>query len=867
MNKNNVYELTSKEIVKLRGCSLREVKSRIDFENLKQIIADPFASKQRTMTFLHYFCLYQPTPTILSYLIFLGLDPNTLSSDRHTCLSLYFSRTKYDLSVITLLVQHGGKMDLISNEHNPLLKLLKENNLKMRMINYLLKEGAELDCVDPKTGCTLLHLLCKGKKKKTPYGLLKRLMAKGADVNTKDKSGRSALDYIFSNKTKFDFQILKIFVQNGYDLRNLNPKNSPLITCCKEISVKEDKVCYLLDNGIDVNFQSKENGNTSLHYLTINNTLTEKMFEKMMRSGLQINLENHQGLTAFNYFCQKEKLVLNFELLKQFITNGSDLKKIKITENPLFAYCSQRHLNFEAINLLFNSDLDLKIIQPPRNFSILMMLCNHSDLPLELIGNYLNKDQQTINYQDHHGWTALAHACNVGGNNILPAIKMLIANGADVNVYSKTGYSALEIHAARPSPHFGVVKYLIKSGSKVNNKEHYHTTILQLFSQKEKINYSIIKYLLKHGADVNSMSTTVPHIMCSIASRENPDLEFFQLLISKYKSLVNPVNSLLETPLHLLCRNPHTTDETLKYLIENGANLNAQDKDGKTALHILLYRFQPKRKLTMPILQLLLERGADPNLSDKIKQTPLHYPINRELFIPALALLIKFGADCYLQDMNHRTPLDTLYESTDSKLELLECFIQNSKTLENLNDLLEFICKKTSRDIEPIKLLVSNGAQLQSVSNIHSPLIYRCKSSPLVDSELRYLIENGCNVNAKDCRGTPVMSLLTGRGYLDLSIYKLLIDKGANINSLNLVKQTPFQCYIKNTFTPILKVVDFFVQNGADLNNLDDNGLNVLDNLINTHSRYSNIYHIFFYLVHSGASTNLPKVLYPDSYS
>ncbi|KAJ6249540.1 transient receptor potential cation channel subfamily a member 1 [Anaeramoeba flamelloides] len=815
MNKNNVYELTSKEIVNLRNYSLREVKSRIDFENLKQIIVDPFYSKQRTMTFLHYFCLYQPTPTILTYLLFLGLDPNVLSSDRHTSVSIYFSRKKYDLEVIKLLVENGGRLDLISKENNPLLKLLKENKLKIGMINYLIEKGCAINCVEKKTGCTLLHLLCKGRRKKDPYALLKTLISKGVNMNTKDKSGHSALDCIFFSKTKFNFSILKIFVQNGYDLRNLNPKNSPLITCCKEISLKEDVVCYLIDNGIDVNFQLKENGNTGLHYLTINNTLTETMFDKMMRSGLKINLENHQGLTAFNYFCQNKKLVLNYEFLKKFITNGSDLKKINFTENPLFVYCSQKVLSFEAINLLINSGIDLNFKQYPSKTGVLMQLCNRADLPLELIDNFLKKDRKTINYQDKRGWTALIHACHAGKSNLLPVIKTLIANGADVNISTDSDYTALEVYANRKNTQKGVAKLLIRSGSKLNRSVNSHIPVLQLFSQKKAIiNFPIIKNLLKHGADVNTRANNGSYLIHLIASCQNPDLELFQLL-TKYNAEINPVNRLSETPLHLLCRNPHTTIEALKYLIENGANLNAEYKNGKNVLHILL----EQKDINLPVLQLLLEMGADPNLSCDWKQTALHLLLQRkDVDIRALDLLLKFGADWTLKDSRHVTPLYQINNYNNMKLEILECFVKYSKSVTVLNSLLQFVCQLIPLDIRYIKLLVSEGAQLISLDEKKSPLIYYCSRRRVLSDNINYLIENGIDVNAIGSSGKPAISLLAERGmFVYLKTFQLLIEKGADINPISFFNETPLQLHIKSK-TPNYKIVKFFVKNGADLN-------------------------------------------------
>lgn len=57
--------------------------------------------------------------------------------------------------------------------------------------------------------------------------------------------------------------------------------------------------------------------------------------------------------------------------------------------------------------------------------------------------------------------------------------------------------------------------------------------------------------------------------------------------------------------------------ETVKLLLNGGANVNAQDQKGTTALHSAAYRGNKD------IVEILLNNGADPSISDFNGHTPL----------------------------------------------------------------------------------------------------------------------------------------------------------------------------------------------------------------------------------------------------
>ena len=120
----------------------------------------------------------------------------------------------------------------------------------------------------------------------------------------------------------------------------------------------------------------------------------------------------------------------------------------------------------------------------------------------------------------------------------------------------------------------------------------------------------VLTLLLKHNADVNSMSDTGSTPLRSACYKTN--LDIVKLLIHNNAdikkanyvggpSLINSVQSV----------------ELCELLLRNGAEVNAQDIKGKTALH---YAIQEKRLETT---KLLLSFGADPFLESSLKDDAL----------------------------------------------------------------------------------------------------------------------------------------------------------------------------------------------------------------------------------------------------
>lgn len=115
--------------------------------------------------------------------------------------------------------------------------------------------------------------------------------------------------------------------------------------------------------------------------------------------------------------------------------------------------------------------------------------------------------------------------------------------------------------------------------------------------------------------------------------------------------------------------------ETAVYLIEKGANVNAQDKHGRSVLHFIVNK--PEEPCAKRITKMLLERGADPNVKADRGNNALwdacHFSCDR--IYDLVELVLEYGGDVNSKNNRGISPLDMAYQRGYKKMiELLEAY-------------------------------------------------------------------------------------------------------------------------------------------------------------------------------------------------
>ena len=115
--------------------------------------------------------------------------------------------------------------------------------------------------------------------------------------------------------------------------------------------------------------------------------------------------------------------------------------------------------------------------------------------------------------------------------------------------------------------------------------------------------------MFRNGADRNEQDM----FDCWMISKFQADT--VKLLIN-YGADVTTQDETFRTPLHLAAFSGST--ETVQILIEHGADVTAQDETFRTPLHLAAFSG------STGTVQLLIEHGADVTAQDRSQKTPLH---------------------------------------------------------------------------------------------------------------------------------------------------------------------------------------------------------------------------------------------------
>ena len=199
----------------------------------------------------------------------------------------------------------------------------------------------------------------------------------------------------------------------------------------------------------------------------------------------------------------------------------------------------------------------------------------------------------------------------------------------------------------------------------------------------------------------------------------------------------------------------------------------------------------------------LIENGADVNAADLTGFTALMSSSYLGL-LDVISLLIKKGANVNAHDNNGNTAL--IMAVNTARISIAKLLIDNGADVNaTTNDGTTILIRASERDnIDIIRLLIENGANVNTADqNGKTPLMSASLHRKLGAVEL--LIENGANVNAADQNGKTALILTSSRAgqvivFNDyLPIVKVLIEKGADIDAADNEGKTALNYARKST--------------------------------------------------------------------
>lgn len=451
-----------------------------------------------------------------------------------------------------------------------------------------------------------------------------------------------------------------------------------------------DAVQFLLKHDADVNARRSSDLSTSLHLAANNGEL--RVTQLLLNHAAVVDSRNNKGQTPLHLVARLEMSLNESDrpgVVRLLIAHGADVNARDITHATPLHYASCRG-RLEVARVLLDHGAkanDQGATQTPLH---LLLESNNNSHDVLILVELLLKFGADANLQDGNDQTPLHIALR---KKWLEVARKLLEHGANPNAKDDQGQITLHLVLqpiyTEPTGHTDLVELLLKCGANVNAQDKNNATPLHLASSR---GWSpTARRFLDCGANPNA--------------QDNQGRTPLQLLLEHS----NDLNACLYLARLLL-----------GYY---GADVNIQDKNNVTALHLATNRW------VLQVAQVLLEHGAQVNIKNDRDQTPLHLLLSVNMFRDGFAytlLLLDHGADSNAQDMNNITPLHLasqrgLVEVT--RILLDHAANPNAMNVQGQTPLHLFLATWQAHDVDSrglVELLLTCGADptARDVNNI-----------------------------------------------------------------------------------------------------------------------------------------------------
>lgn len=455
--------------------------------------------------------------------------------------------------------------------------------------------------------------------------------------------------------------------------------------------------------------------------------------------------------------------------------------------------------------------------------------------PTEVTEQILKPFQLDLKYYDskNNGFTPLALAIAYGQTQVA---EFLISQGADVHQRS-FGASPLAIAIYYGQP--ALALYLIHQGAELDSAQQMIGQKGDLLYQSLQRNYWDVAALLidKGHEDLNAVTNSMHGIPFLHYYSRIGQLAVMKFLISKG---ANPNLYDMDgmSPIHYASLEGR--QKAVELLLTSGANINSASLQTSKSLYREQFGSTPLIMATtmgyFDLVKFLVTQGAKLEAKDQQGRTPLFIAIkntfenvitelksgedNEKKYFIVADFLSSQGADIDCQDINGESPL--LYATRFWSFASMTYLIGKGADVNIANEkgMTPIIVAVNDNNLEKVKLLVDCGTvdvnKKESLGR--PPLWFSTKHTDMACAKL--LIDHGADINDRLSSGSTLLMDVIQRGHFDFA--DLLMEKGAGVNGVNKEGETALIIAAgKNNLT----IIENLINRGADITAQDIDGI------------------------------------------
>jgi ankyrin repeat protein len=271
---------------------------------------------------------------------------------------------------------------------------------------------------------------------------------------------------------------------------------------------------------------------------------------------------------------------------------------------------------------------------------------------------------------------------------------------------------------------------------------------------------------IKAEAPPRPVDPKVAAVIAAVRARDRATLE---KLIAADPALATSKDAAGSTPLHHAAG--FGTPDSLTFLIDKGADVNAKNRRGSTPLFWALHDESKVR--------LLVARGAAVAIKQVEGRTPVYQAAVLGNGYAVLRLLLENGGDPNVATLNGLTPLNAAALRGD--VDAVRLLIDTGANIDAKNGAgaTALMGAASNGSAAAVQLLLEKGADARARTKLGETALGNAAGAGSAEA-VKLLLERGADVNSRNDRGYSPLMLAAGSDAINPEVVKLLIGKGAD---------------------------------------------------------------------------------------
>ncbi|XP_051284399.1 ankyrin-3 isoform X23 [Dicentrarchus labrax] len=506
-----------------------------------------------------------------------------------------------------------------------------------------------------------------------------------------------------------------------------------------------EKVLDYLKSGVEINI-CNQNGLNALHLASKEGHV--EVVAELLKLEAAVDAATKKGNTALHI----ASLAGQTEVVKELVTNGANVNaQSQNGFTPLYMAAQENHL--EVVRFLLEHNASQSMATEDGFTPLAVALQQGHDQVVSLL---LENDTK--------GKVRLPALHIAARKDDTKAAALLLQNDHNADVESKSGFTPLHIAA-----HYGninVATLLLNRGAAVDFMARNDITPLHVASKRG--NSNMVKLLLDRGSKIDAKTKDgLTPLHCGARSGHEQVVE---ILLDRGAPFLSKTKNGL-SPLHMATQGDHLN--CVQLLLQHDVPVDDVTNDYLTALHVAAHCGHYK------VAKLIMDKKANPNAKALNGFTPLHIACKKNR-VKVMELLLKHGASIQAVTESGLTPIHVAAFMGHENIVHALTHHGASPNTTNVRGETALHMAARAGQADVVRYLLKNGAKVETKSKDDQTALHISSRLGKVDI-VQQLLQCGASANAATTSGYTPLHLAAREGHQDVAT--MLLENGASLSS------------------------------------------------------------------------------------